>query len=323
MKYILYWTPMLSSPIWYFSGSGSSIFASCEYSNCFATTNRTLLPVENFSAIMFYTPRKRPQTLPKKRSPNQRYVFANNESPLNFPIDRNSYLIEDFYNWTMSYRDDSDVKRPHGWIVKDDKEYVPPNVEKKRKLVAWFVSHCKTFNGREIIAKKLGKYVKVDVYGACGELRCRNRPDCYKMLERDYYFYLSFENSHCNDYVTEKLYNILKLNVVPVVYGQVDYKKLAPPNSVINVADFDTVKNLAEYLLTLSRNETAYLEYFEWKKEYRVETSTKRIACELCRKLNDPTEPKKTYKDIKQWWFGHSNAKCTMGKYLPKILFSS
>jgi len=27
------------------------------------------------------------------------------------------------------------------------------------------------------------------------------------MLERDYKFYLSFENSNCNEYITEKLWN--------------------------------------------------------------------------------------------------------------------
>lgn len=33
------------------------------------------------------------------------------------------------------------------------------------------------------------------------------------MLERDYKFYLSFENNFCRDYVTEKLFNILQLQV--------------------------------------------------------------------------------------------------------------
>ena len=60
-----------------------------------------------------------------------------------------------------------------------------------------------------------------------------------EMLERDYKFYLSFENSICPDYVTEKFYNPLLFSTVPVVYGGADYEAVgAPPNSYIDVRNF-------------------------------------------------------------------------------------
>ena len=57
-------------------------------------------------------------------------------------------------------------------------------------------------------------YQQVDIYGGCGQLKCRrdaqDKDSCYKTLARDYKFYLSFENSLCKDYVTEKFFNPLR-----------------------------------------------------------------------------------------------------------------
>ena len=58
-------------------------------------------------------------------------------------------------------------------------------------------------------------------------------------VERDYKFYLAFENSLCRDYATEKFYNPLLFSTVPVVYGEADYKAIgAPNNSYIDVRSF-------------------------------------------------------------------------------------
>ena len=61
------------------------------------------------------------------------------------------------------------------------------------------------------LVNTLKKYIPIDIYGFCGSLECskNNKEDCYKMVEDDYKFYLSFENGLCVDYVTEKIGNIL------------------------------------------------------------------------------------------------------------------
>ena len=42
-------------------------------------------------------------------------------------------------------------------------------------------------------------------------------------LLKSYKFYLAFENSWCNDYVTEKLWRTLKTDTVPIVLGGANY----------------------------------------------------------------------------------------------------
>jgi len=85
------------------------------------------------------------------------------------------------------------------------------------------------------------------------------------VAESGYKFYLSFENSFCTGYVTEKFYKALELDIIPVVMGGADYKARAPPKSYIDVLDFDTPAELAAFLLDLAGNEEEYLSYFWWK----------------------------------------------------------
>ena len=73
-----------------------------------------------------------------------------------------------------------------------------------------------------------------------------------------YWFYLAFENSNCPDYITEKLWRVLDLNIVPVVMGGGNYSRDAPENSVINVKDFPSAKALADYLTYLTRNPVSH-----------------------------------------------------------------
>jgi alpha-1,3-fucosyltransferase len=38
------------------------------------------------------------------------------------------------------------------------------------------------------------------------------------MVERDYFFYLSFENSICTDYVTEKFFGVMQRKIGAAAY---------------------------------------------------------------------------------------------------------
>ncbi|XP_025833210.1 alpha-(1,3)-fucosyltransferase C-like isoform X2 [Agrilus planipennis] len=229
-----------------------------------------------------------------------------------------------FYNWTMTYRLDSDIPNPYGFYVKSKRKVDVPSKEdlkKRKKLVAWFVSSCDVSSKRGKLVSKIMKYTKVDIYGKCGDLSCqKNDNECYQLLENNYKFYLSFENSYCKDYVTEKLFNIYNISVIPVVYGRADYKKIAPPHSYINVEDFPSVEELVKYLKYLDENDDKYLEYFQWKSDYYVVSSFKYFICDLCKKLNTDFTPK-TYKNIEKWWKGaEDDPSCYTNIDLPRIV---
>lgn len=164
-------------------------------------------------------------------------------------------------------------------------------------------SHCETASRREEYVRQLQEDIPVDVYGTCGSQFCsRNEshwisdPECYSLLaSKGYKFYLSFENSICEDYVTEKFFSVLQHGeMVPVVLGGADYRAVAPPHSFINALDFPSPAELAAYLRTLDSNDSLYANYFDWAESFRVEAGVEQMArhafCDMCAKLHESND---------------------------------
>ncbi|CAH2087263.1 unnamed protein product [Euphydryas editha] len=254
MKYILQWTRKFSAPF-DFMGTGNSAFVKnkCKFRNCYVTDDsHYFLNLSDFDAIAFNgrdVINLWPFEMPKNRIPRQKYIFGAMESPDNFPACNEN--LDGFFNWTWTYKLDSDLRWGYitiydlnGTVVgpaidmkwKIDMEPISEDVKvkllNKKKAAAWFVSHCSTVNGREYFAEEVQKELEpygwtVDVYGRCGTFECpaSMKKSCFKMIEMDYYFYFSFENSFSEDYVTEKLLTALDNYAVPVVYGAANYSR--------------------------------------------------------------------------------------------------
>ena len=126
------------------------------------------------------------------------------------------------------------------------------------------------------------------------------------MLEEKYSFYLSFENSICQDYVTEKFFRPMEHFVIPLTLNGADMKNIAPPYSFINSLDFDSTLQLIQFLVKISKDDALYASYFWWKDYYEVRNDSSKDRaqsyCDLCAKLNSPDEPRKMYKNMYKWW---------------------
>ncbi|XP_055706632.1 alpha-(1,3)-fucosyltransferase C-like [Phlebotomus papatasi] len=309
--------------------------------DCVITVNKNYFSdIKKYDALVFSGQENWTvnEVFPAERSPYQYYIFADLECPF---LSRHKFLnvSTEIYNLTMTYRRDSDIYWPYGFISNQDVSYISDpqapiwkspifeddfnsevihKVKKKKKLAAWFVSNCYATSGRKKLAEVMKKHMDIDIYGKCGTLRCdrSNEGDCYRLVEERYYFYLSFENSLCNDYITEKVFNVMQFYIVPVVYGGANYSNHLPPHSYINANDFESATKLATYLKNLTTNIDDYMKYFWWKKHYKV-TSHKTYN-NLCRKLHEfsPEESgqlRRSYENMNSWFV---DGQCTTK---PKI----
>ncbi|CAH8639293.1 unnamed protein product [Heterobilharzia americana] len=224
---------------------------------------------------------------------NQLWMMLVHESPLHTNIVKE---LEGKVNFTVTYRLDSTIHSPYGEYVPlsmdyySNRPYPLPSknyAQGKSKLVAWFVSNCNAKSPRDEYARELSTYIDVDIYGQCGFKEClrSSEDECFELLRKDYKFYLSFENSLCKDYITEKFFkNALSNDVVPVVMGASfeEYKMVAPPHSFIHVDQFESPAKLADYLLYLNRNGTAYNEYFSWHGHGVIRNWIAQPQCDMC-----------------------------------------
>ena len=92
----------------------------------------------------------------------------------------------------------------------------------------------------------------------------------------------------------------------------------ATPNSYVNVPDFATLNELADYLQLLDKNEALDSKYFDWKKDYEVIPQTADGWGDLCEKLNDLEQEKKSYENLTKWLYDDVYHVCR-GRPIPKL----
>lgn len=311
IKKILVWTTFFGQT--WFEKLFSGPLKNCPF-NCTVTKDKN--EIYTSDVVIFHLMDLTIWTqMPTYRSREQIWLLFGAETPVYTDI-YSAYLRRwrRKFNWTMTYRKDSTIYSPYGsyknWTISQKQNINMEdlvNVSKtKTKLIMALASNCVDDAQRYKLIYSLKKHLDIDFYGACGNLKCPLvNPKCEKEFQ-NYKFILALENSHCRDYVTEKFWRALTLNVVPVVNwkeAQKGYREFAPPNSYIDIDDFDDLETLAAYIKKLDKNDTLYNSYFEWKKNYTVEGQTIGIAhksCDLCKALHFPRKAQ-TLIDPAKW----------------------
>ncbi|GLH02600.1 FucTC_1 protein [Gryllus bimaculatus] len=202
-------------------------------------------------------------------------------------------ILPKYYNWTMSYRADSDISfpgaqvvpgpGPRGWLapaapppppdVVASLPSVPPQsgVSQNAVRVAFFNDFCHLEPTTRAFVAVLKLFLRVDEMG--------------------------------KDYEVEKLYDYLQLDIVSVVSGSGNYIAVLPPHSFVNARDFRSVSDLAVYLLFLAQHPQEYAKFSWWKSHYRLVRSPPANLCRLCEKLQQP-QPPKAYVSVWKYWHG-------------------
>ncbi|KAK7070981.1 Fucosyltransferase, N-terminal [Halocaridina rubra] len=293
-------------------------FRKCSVSNCNITYNDSLVSTADAILIHFHRTRG-PSSFPSRANWNQRWIWLSDESPYHtFMVAKDKHLshYNGYFNWSMSYRMDSDVPVPYGRtiLMTEEEASLFPKVDyfnMKSKTVAIMGSNCGGKNKRWNYVKELKKYMEVDAYGGCGNLKCPGHftADCQAIS--DYKFYLAFENGNCMEYITEKVWwNAIEKGAVPVVMGgkREEYNKILPPNSFIHIDDFSSPKTLAYYLKSVANDSTRYMQYHAWRSKFRVANEHGYFAsdvfhyCRLCEALNYNDPSPKVYNDMEGFW---------------------
>ena len=198
----------------------------------------------------------------------------------------------------------------------------------KKKLLLMVASNCGSVPGAKerLRISNLLKDTKIgDEFDREGKCFSNDRFPMERFKE--YKFYLAMENSyHCKDYITEKLFrNGFLMETVPVVWGAKKSDYDVPEKSVIFMEDYGSMEDLADHLDYLDKNDTAYLEYFQWRKSDLSKTPTNSIRnqtlfspvfktgfCNLCTAIHDNVvqEKRKIVRSIYSWIYEHENPEC-------------
>lgn len=119
--------------------------AGCPVWQCETSQDRSNLM--QYDAVIFHSRGWDGSDLPTIRSPKQRYIFFAKEAPAWDRDSEEPYInTAGFFNWTMTYRWDSDVVHPYGWIEPKPRGSIKLPIHPKLELVQQLMKKPSSIN---------------------------------------------------------------------------------------------------------------------------------------------------------------------------------
>ena len=261
----------------------------CEFTNCEISFDKK--EINNSDLVLFH--HNNINIKSPMKTANQKWVFVSLEAPHHTWGYYKQKQWMNKFDWTMTYRSDSEGYDPYGKIIPAKiikEENHTAMFSMKTKDAVWVVSNCNTPSKREKYVKEMQKIINVDIFGRCGKPCVKKGIDCIQNLSTYYKYYLAFENSICEDYVTEKLFRLYNtnFNIIPVVRGAPNVKELLPPNTFISTLDYKSPADLAKHLKEIGSSEVTYTAILKTKQKYINTLDMIPLGmCALCKNLNN------------------------------------
>ncbi|XP_065176164.1 alpha-(1,3)-fucosyltransferase 11-like [Sycon ciliatum] len=240
---------------------------------------------DNTRALLMYGSGSKPDAAPLPRLKHHMWALLHEESPKNNAMYSHDAGIS-LFNFTSTFKQESNMPLTLQYLP--NLQYLlaqPVPLEEKNQYrqqenglasVAYVQSTCNNPAYRDAYVRRLMEHIQVDSLGKCLNNRqlpeeLRNASEMFKdsfysVLGR-YKFIIAFENGICDDYITEKLWRPLHLGTVPIYRGAPNVNEWLPtPRSALVYDEFENPAALADYIKYLDSNDTAYMEYLEYKK---------------------------------------------------------
>ncbi|KAN0047739.1 hypothetical protein ACTA71_002124 [Dictyostelium dimigraforme] len=256
----------------------------------------------------------------KRYNQNQITIGWTMESSGIYKFESDSNFIKSNFNITAGYprvkdyNKDTHIYVPYGPIeyggsdsyahsaIFNEIKLIPP---KRNDSIVWIASNCWNEHYNRVgLMKSLMNITRIDSYGSClnnknftnEDKLIKNKHNQKMAVLKRYTFSIAFENSLCEDYVTEKLWESLSVGTIPIYLGAPNIKEFLPDqDSIINVRDFKSINDLIEYLNNVQKNETMRLKHLKWitserwpktfQNIYEQSSNSLDLLCSICSKI--------------------------------------
>lgn len=222
---------------------------------------------------------------------DQKIIYCNSEPPvvkgINCP--RGYKLLKKMFpyilTWNREWVDNSSVfKRNIAYYFDEDFGEIP---FEQRKLITGISANKFSNHPDELYSERARAYKffeehypnEFDFYGVGWD---KEEHPCYggtvtskNKIFHSYRFAICLENTkNIKDYVTEKIWDCLCAGIVPIYGGADNVMEYIPKDCYIDYFRFDSLEELAEYLLKMSKEE--YQQYLDAAKKL-LSTDVKKV----------------------------------------------